>query len=155
MSLIGWPGKKRGHVPEVRVPSRRRRRLIVVGASLLLLLLLWLALPVVRFDDPVSPVLFSAEGELLGARPATDGQWRFPAGERVPERFYRVLVGYEDRRFYLHPGVDPLAVARAVGQNLRSGKVESGASTITMQVVRLACKNRRTYAEKPARPSWP
>jgi len=67
----------------------------------------------------------------------------------VPERFFRVLVGYEDRRFYLHPGVDPLAVARAVGQNLRSGKVESGASTITMQVVRLARKNRkRTYAEK-------
>ena len=149
MSLIGWLGKIRGHVPEVRVPLFRRRRLLVAGVSLLLLLLFWLALPVVRFDDPVSPVLFSAEGELLGARPAADGQWRFPAGERVPERFFRVLVSYEDSRFYLHPGVDPLAVLRAARQNLRSGKVESGASTITMQVVRLARKNRkRTYAEK-------
>ena len=149
MSLTGRLGKIRGHVPEVRVPLFKRRRLLIIGASLLFLLLFWLALPVVRFDDPVSPVLFSAEGELLGARPAADGQWRFPAGERVPERFFRVLVSYEDRRFYLHPGVDPLAVLRAARQNLRSGKVESGASTITMQVVRLARKNRkRTYAEK-------
>jgi penicillin-binding protein 1C len=105
--------------------------------------------PVVRFDDPVSPVLFSAEGELLGARPAADGQWRFPPGGHVPGRLVRVLVRFEDRRFFLHPGVDPLAVLRAAGQNLRSGRVESGASTITMQVVRLARKDReRTYLEK-------
>jgi len=111
--------------------------------------LLWLAVPVVRFDDPVSPVLFSAEGRLLGARTAADGQWRFPRGERVPERFFEVLVRFEDKRFFAHPGVDPLAVARAVRQNLRSGKVASGASTITMQVVRLARKDRpRTYIEK-------
>ena len=115
----------------------------------MLIILIWFALPVVRFKDPVSPVLFGAEGELLGARSAADGQWRFPPGERVPERFFKVLVRFEDKRFYLHLGVDPLAVVRAMRQNLRSGKVESGASTITMQVVRLARKNRkRTYLEK-------
>jgi penicillin-binding protein 1C len=103
----------------------------------------------VRFDDPVSPVLFSADGRLLGARPAADGQWRFPPGEQVPRRFNDVLVKFEDKRFYVHPGVDPLAAARAVRQNLRAGRVESGASTITMQVVRLARKNRpRTLIEK-------
>jgi len=103
----------------------------------------------VRFDDPVSPVLFSVEGKLIGARTAADGQWRFPRGERVPERFLEVLVRFEDKRFFAHPGVDPLAVARAVRQNLRSGKVASGASTITMQVVRLARKGRpRTIIEK-------
>ncbi|HSA95776.1 MAG TPA: transglycosylase domain-containing protein, partial [Acidobacteriota bacterium] len=101
-----------------------------------------------KFNDPVSPVLFAADGRLLGARPAADGQWRFPAGESAPERFFEVLVRLEDKRFYRHPGVDPLAVARAVRQNLRSGRVESGASTITMQVVRLARKGReRTFWE--------
>jgi penicillin-binding protein 1C len=131
------------------VTRRRRKRLLSAGAAFVLALAVWLSLPAVRFADPVSPVLFGAEGQLLGARPAADGQWRFPPGERVPERFFRVLVRFEDRRFYLHPGVDPLAVARALRQNLRSGRVESGASTITMQVVRLARKNRpRTYLEK-------
>ena len=117
--------------------------------AFLLILVIWFSLPVVRFNDPVSPVLFSADGRLLGARPAADGQWRFPPGDRVPQRFYDVLVRFEDKRFYSHPGVDPLAVVRALRQNLRSGKVRSGASTITMQVVRLARKNReRTYLEK-------
>jgi penicillin-binding protein 1C len=120
-----------------------------VGLLAALIILFWLALPVVRFTDPVSPVLFSAEGQLLGARPAADGQWRFPPGDRVPGRFFSVLVRFEDKRFFVHPGVDLLAVARAARQNFRSGKVESGASTITMQVVRLARKNRRrTYLEK-------
>jgi penicillin-binding protein 1C len=125
--------------------------LIVAGGAVFLMALLWLAIPVVHFNDPVSPVLFSAEGRLLGARPAADGQWRFPQGDRVPARFFEVLVRFEDKRFYAHPGVDPLAVARAVRRNLRSGRVTSGASTITMQVVRLARKGRpRTYAEKLA-----
>jgi penicillin-binding protein 1C len=129
--------------------ARVRRRLITVTTGLVLLAVAWLAIPVVHFDDPVSPVLFGADGQLLGARPAADGQWRFPPGERVPERFFEVLVRFEDKRFYAHPGVDPLAVARAVRQNLSSRKVASGASTITMQVVRLARKNRpRTYLEK-------
>ncbi len=122
---------------------------MLLSAVAMMLLLAWLAIPVVRFNDPVSPVLFSAEGRLLGARTAADGQWRFPPGERVPERFSRVLVRFEDKRFFAHPGVDPLAVARALRQNLRTRRVASGASTITMQVVRLARKNRpRTYFEK-------
>ncbi|HPW17033.1 MAG TPA: penicillin-binding protein 1C [Candidatus Aminicenantes bacterium] len=118
-------------------------------SAAVLLAALFLALPVVEFDDPVSPVLFAADGRLLGARPAADGQWRFPPGDSVPERFYEVLVRLEDKRFYLHPGVDPLAVARAARRNIGAGKVESGASTITMQVVRLARKGRkRTLGEK-------
>ncbi|MCX6573219.1 MAG: transglycosylase domain-containing protein, partial [Candidatus Aminicenantes bacterium] len=138
-----------GHVPKGHVPLLKRRRFLIFGGVCLLLLLLWLAVPVVRFDDPVSPVLFSAEGRLMGARPAADGQWRFPQGGRVPRRFAEVLVRFEDKRFFAHPGVDPLAVARAVRQNIRAGRVESGASTITMQVIRLARKNRpRTLAEK-------
>jgi penicillin-binding protein 1C len=148
-----FQGSRRPGGPPGRCRSRsvlfKRPRLLAALGLLLLVICLWLAVPVVRFSDPVSPVLFSAEGRLLGARPAADGQWRFPPGERVPRRFAEVLVRFEDKRFYGHPGVDPLAVARAIRQNVRAGRVESGASTITMQVVRLARKNRpRTLAEK-------
>ena len=106
-------------------PTHKRRRLVAAGGVLLAGGLLWLAVPVVRFDDPVSPALFGAGGELLGARPAADGQWRFPPGERVPERFAEVLVRFEDKRFFAHPGVDPLALARAVRQNLREDRLRA------------------------------
>ncbi len=128
---------------------KRKRRLVAAGILFGLFVLVWLFLPLDLFDDPSSPVLFSEEGRLLGARTAADEQWRFPPGECVPERFCRVLLQYEDRRFYMHPGVDPLAVARALWINLRSGEVRSGASTITMQVIRMSRKNRkRTVFEK-------
>ena len=56
---------------------------------------------------------------------------------------------YEDRRFFLHPGVDPLAVVRALVQNIKQRRVVSGGSTLSMQVIRIARKNRgRTYLEK-------
>jgi penicillin-binding protein 1C len=111
--------------------------------------LFWLLVPVVRFDDPLSTVILDREGELLGATIAADGQWRFGVGEAVPEKFVAALTCFEDRRFFRHPGVDPLALARAVRLNLQHGRVVSGGSTITMQVVRLARRGQpRTYMEK-------
>lgn len=101
------------------------------------------------FDDPVSAVLEAADGQLLGARIAADGQWRFPSADSVPEKFAKALITFEDKRFRHHPGVDPLAVARALRLNLRSGEVRSGASTITMQVIRLSRGDKpRTIGEK-------
>jgi penicillin-binding protein 1C len=133
----------------IRITKRRKVKLLLGGGLLALFAVFWFSLPREPFRDPLSPVLFSAEGELLGARPAADGQWRFPRGDKVPDRFFQVLLQYEDRRFLWHPGIDPLAVARAVRLNLKSGRVKSGASTITMQVARLARKNRpRTVWEK-------
>ncbi len=133
----------------IRLTKRRRAKLLAGAGSLALLAVFWFSLPRELFRDLPSAVLFSREGALLGARPAPDGQWRFPRGERVPDRFFQVLLQYEDRRFYAHPGVDPLAVARALRTNLKSGRVRSGASTITMQLVRLSRKNRpRTVWEK-------
>jgi len=139
--------------PEARNDRRRwagrRRRLVPAGLLFGFFAVVWFSLPRELFRDPVSPALFSRDGQLLGARPAGDGQWRFPPGDTVPDRFYEVLLQYEDRRFFEHPGVDPLAVGRAVRLNLRSGEVKSGASTLTMQVIRLSRKNRpRTYLEK-------
>jgi penicillin-binding protein 1C len=119
--------------------------LAVLGA---LLLMFALCLPDPLFEVSWSPVLYDREGRLLGALAALDGQWRFPPGP-VNEKFAAAIIEAEDRRFRLHPGVDPLSLLRALGQNVRAGRVVSGASTITMQCVRLMRRGRpRTVPEK-------
>ena len=95
-----------------------------------------------------STVVESAEGELLGARIAADGQWRFPPCDTVPQRFATALVQFEDRQFWWHPGVNPVAMGRALVQNIRSGHVVSGGSTLTMQVIRLSRQKERTVWQK-------
>ncbi|MBO4340628.1 MAG: penicillin-binding protein 1C [Bacteroidales bacterium] len=99
-------------------------------------------------DVPYSTVVLSEEGDLLGARIAADGQWRFPPSGAVPERFRTALVQFEDRRFRWHPGVDLLALGRALRDNIASRRVVSGGSTITMQVVRLSRGKERTLWQK-------
>ena len=95
-----------------------------------------------------STVVESAEGELLGARIAADEQWRFPPCDTVPERFAKALVQFEDRHFWWHPGVDPGALVRAAVDNVRSGHVVSGGSTLTMQVIRLSRQKERNLWQK-------
>lgn len=109
-------------------------------AVLLLGLGVWYALCLPRplFDAPSCFVLESREGELLGARIALDGQWRFPIIDSVPVKFEQALLAFEDRRFYRHPGVDPIGIGRALWQNLRAGEIVSGGSTLSMQLIRLA-----------------
>ena len=97
-------------------------------------------LPSSIFDVPYSTVLEARGGELLSAAIASDGQWRFPEAERVPDKFSEAVIAFEDKRFYFHPGVDVFSLARALGQNIAHGKVVSGGSTLTMQVVRLSRK---------------
>jgi len=102
------------------------------------------------FDVSYSPVLYDRDGRLLGAQVAADGQWRFPPGTaELNPRFVAALLEAEDRRFARHPGIDPLAVGRALRQNIAARRVVSGASTITMQTIRLSRGNRpRTMPEK-------
>lgn len=109
----------------------------------------WTCLPSPLFSAPYSTVILDCNGELLGASIAADQQWRFPLATHVPDKFVQAITGFEDRRFFQHPGIDPLAVGRAFWQNLRARKVVSGASTITMQVIRLSRPGRsRTLVEK-------
>ncbi|MCA0238445.1 MAG: penicillin-binding protein 1C [Bacteroidetes bacterium] len=126
---------------------RRRPR---TAAGLLVLLLIWLfCLPSPLFREPISVVLEDRDGQLLGARIATDGQWRFPESDSVPAKYAACVIAFEDKRFRWHPGVDPVSLLRAVWLNARSGQVVSGGSTITMQVIRLARGNPpRTVWEK-------
>jgi len=111
-------------------------------SGLLLLYIAWLfwfyPLPKPLFNTPYSSVLLSEDRRLLAAHIATDEQWRFPALHIVPEKFQQSLIYYEDRRFMQHWGVDPLAIGRAVYLNLRHGRIISGGSTLSMQVIRLA-----------------
>lgn len=125
------------------------------GSALLLIfavlsIFYWFSLPRKLFRDiPYSTVVTDRNGELLGARIADDGQWRFPPSDSVPERFTKALIMFEDRAFRYHPGVNPAAIARAVRQNMQSGHTVSGGSTITMQVIRLSRGNReRTIWQK-------
>lgn len=101
------------------------------------------------FEDPYSTVLLDRNGEILGASIADDGQWRFPESENLHENYILCLTQFEDKRFYHHPGIDPIALARAFYLNIKHGKTVSGGSTLSMQTIRLSRKNKsRTYFEK-------
>lgn len=109
----------------------------------------YFSLPRVLFHDPYSTVLQDRQGELLSAGIADDGQWRFPEGHTVPDKFAQALITYEDKRFYNHIGVDPLALIRAIRQDAAARAIVSGGSTISMQVIRMSRKGRaRTAWEK-------
>ena len=110
--------------------------------------LFYISLPRTLFRVPYATVVTDREGELLGARIADDGQWRFPAVNDVPEKFRICLLQFEDRYFYWHWGVNPVSIGRALVQNVRHGRVVSGGSTLTMQTIRLYRSKPRTLGEK-------
>lgn len=127
----------------------KKYRFYIFISGALLLIAYYFSLPKIFFRDPYSTVLEDRNGKLLGALIAGDGQWRFPQGKEVPGKFKEAIIAFEDKRFYRHPGVDVLALARATQQNIKNGKIISGGSTLTMQVIRLARKSRsRTFYEK-------
>ena len=89
-------------------------------------------------DLEVSTLVLDRNGKLLRAYLTSEGRWRLPATrEQVDPIFLEALLAYEDKRFFFHPGVDPLAVMRAAYQFVTHGRIVSGGSTITMQVARL------------------
>lgn len=119
------------------------------GTVACLLLAYIFCLPRPLFDHPTSMVLEDQQGNLLGARIAGDGQWRFPAPDSLPATFVQALLEFEDRRFYRHLGVDLRSIGRAMVQNIRNGEIVSGGSTITMQLMRMARnRNNRSVWQK-------
>ena len=124
--------------------NRARRIVLAVAVALALAIAIayWRMLPDRPFAQPLSAIMLDRHGELLGARIAADGQWRFPPRTSVPEKFARALIEYEDKRFYAHAGVDPVALGRAAFTDLKARRVVSGGSTLTMQLARLA-RHRR------------
>lgn len=132
---------------------------LVFCALILWICLMHLWIPKPLISKPYSTLLYTAETSgrevLLGARIASDGQWRFPSGSEVPEKFAVCLTQYEDKRFWYHPGVDPFALMRAVQLNLTQSRVVSGGSTLTMQLARIAQGNQsRTVGQKVIEMLW-
>lgn len=97
----------------------------------------------------VSPVLLDRRGELLSLHLTQDDKIRLPVKlTEVDPLFIRLLINYEDKRFYSHPGVDPFALLRALGQTVFYGRRISGGSTLTMQVARLLKPRPRNIKNK-------
>ncbi len=116
---------------------------------IILLVWFWLCLPKTLFNAPTSYIIEDRDGNLLNATIATDGQWRFPVNDEVPQKFVDCITTFEDKRFFYHPGVDPIAVGRALLRNIKRKETAQGGSTITMQVMRLSQKdNQRTFWNK-------
>ncbi len=95
-----------------------------------------------------SSVIEDRSGELLNAKVASDGQWRFPPSDSVPEKFKTAIIEFEDRWFRFHPGVNPVSLVKAAFRNISEGRVVSGGSTLTMQVIRLYRQKERTVWQK-------
>ena len=132
---------------------------LVFCALILWICLMHLWIPKPLISKPYSTLLYTTETSgrevLLGARIASDGQWRFPSGSEVPEKFAVCLTQYEDKRFWYHPGIDPFALMRAVQLNLTQSRVVSGGSTLTMQLARIAQGNQsRTVGQKVIEMLW-
>lgn len=133
-----------------KISRKKAVLLICFGSLLLVLLLCTLIIPsyLLKKSHSYSYALYDKNGILLGARVASDEQWRFEPST-VPPKFKEAIINYEDKRFYYHLGVDLFSIARAIKQNVQSNRIVSGGSTITMQTIRLLLGNpKRTYPQK-------
>lgn len=129
---------------------KRHKVKVVTAFTLVVPLIAYiLCLPQNPFEGtPYSTIVTSSNGELLGARIAEDGQWRFPPSDSIPEKFSICLIEFEDKYFRYHPGVNPISIIRALRDNAQKGRTVSGASTITMQVIRMSRGKERTIWQK-------
>lgn len=114
--------------------------------------LLWLAdriWPLPLPKDDLARVVLAEDGTPLWRFADANGVWRYPVQTAEVSPYYLdALLTYEDRWFYQHPGVNPLALARATWQNLTGARVVSGGSTLSMQVARLLDPHSRTFHGK-------
>lgn len=119
--------------------------LITIG---ILLLLCWICVPRPLFTPQYSYALYDKSDQLMGAKISRDGQWRFAIADELPKEYIEALVQFEDKRFFYHFGIDPLAIISAIKYNLtHTGK--RGGSTISMQIMRMAYGNQaRTKYQK-------
>ena len=126
-----------------------KRHKIKSAIIFILLVVYYFCLPRQLFKDPTATVITSDRNELLGAMIASDGQWRFPHNDSIPEKFKTCIIQFEDEYFYKHPGFNPVSIFKAIQENIKSNDVKRGGSTLTQQVIRLSRKNQsRTYFEK-------
>ncbi|MGQ0681473.1 transglycosylase domain-containing protein, partial [Bradyrhizobium sp.] len=126
--------------------GRRGRKMLAGVAAMFLVLVSAFAAWVISLEPlpldqakRVSTTIVDRNGKLLRAFAMSDGRWRLPVDAKrdVDPTYLKLLLAFEDKRFHSHAGIDPLALTRAAFQLVTSGRIVSGGSTITMQVVRL------------------
>ncbi len=129
-----------------------RKFLFATVSGILVIALIFVALDYLFPLPPGKPyslVVKDRSGKILRVFLADDGAWRIRTHpEEIPVKLKYILIKKEDRFFYYHPGVNPFSVARALFQNITTGKRVSGASTITMQVARMMEPKERSYFNK-------
>lgn len=119
-----------------------------ISISLAALLLLDFVFPF-RVKPSYSTLVEATDGSMLHAFLNEEDKWRlYTELDEISPTLRKTLLFKEDRWFYWHPGVNPVAIVRALFNNTTTGRRTSGASTITMQVVRLLEPRPRTYANK-------
>lgn len=125
---------------------------LIVGAFALwpaLLALAWVVPLPEALDREGSQEIRYTDGSAAWLSLSRDEQWRVPVPlSEVDPNYIEALLEIEDSRFWIHPGVDPIAVARAAVQNVSRGRVVSGASTLSMQVARMSEPRSRTLLSK-------
>lgn len=132
-----------------RLKTKIRNNKIKTAISLLLVVVYYFSLPRQLFENNYSTVIESQDGQLLGAKIASDGQWRFPESDSVPYKFQKCIVAFEDQHFYKHFGFNPISMYHAFKQNRKANRVVRGGSTLTQQVIRLHRNGKsRSYFEK-------
>jgi penicillin-binding protein 1C len=124
---------------------------VLAGASAFRLTLFLLSFPELDAfrSRPYSRAVTDRYGAVLRVSSLEDGlkrEW-LPLDDIAPG-VLKIFLRAEDRRFYFHPGVDPIALGASLVRNLRAGRVVSGASTITMQLARMVHPRPRTLAGK-------
>ena len=125
--------------------------LAVLGCAVGLVVCLDLAFPpdIPAPGEGMAVTVVDREGNPLRVFPDARGIWRYPVTpDEVSPLYIEALLAYEDRWFYLHPGVNPLAMGRALADAIRHGRIVSGGSTLTMQVARILHPHRRTVFGK-------
>ncbi|MFA6244321.1 MAG: penicillin-binding protein 1C, partial [Candidatus Hydrogenedentales bacterium] len=132
---------------------RQRWYLVAIAAALPVATLAALVFapmdPAPYLHTTASREIVDRSGKLLFASLNDEEQWLFPRPfDSISPYLVKATIATEDQRFYAHPGVDAIAVLRAFGQNLRGGGIHSGASTITMQVVKQGSPSTRTILGK-------
>ena len=125
------------------------KRFVITGLAVFLLFLLLNGLFPLHDNVSYSVVVREASGDVVNAYLTPDEKWRMKTRlEEISPLLRKTIVAKEDKYFYRHPGVNPVAVARAVVKNVVRWKRTSGASTITMQVARALEPRRRTLWAK-------
>ncbi|MCU0332597.1 MAG: penicillin-binding protein 1C [Ignavibacteriaceae bacterium] len=128
--------------------AKYQRTVKVVFAILLLIVVLDLAFPLPAKKE-FSKEIHAEDGTLLTAYLTSDDKWRLRTElEEVSPELIKAIIEKEDTWFYLHPGINPVSIFRALYTNLMNSETQLGASTITMQVARMLEPKNRTYINK-------